>query len=109
LLPALSSASTVNVFMPKVEVSIGDPLGTLPVHDFKPEPPASTHEYTAFACSLRTKVGEEAVEAALAAVTEDDERLVAELTDLWFHAYVRLAARGLDSRQVEDKLARRAR
>jgi len=54
-------------------------------------------------------VGEEAVEVALAAVTEDDQRLVAELADLWFHAYVRLAARGLDSRQVEDKLARRAR
>jgi phosphoribosyl-ATP pyrophosphohydrolase/phosphoribosyl-AMP cyclohydrolase len=55
------------------------------------------------------KVGEEAVEAALAAVTEDDERLVAELADLWFHAYVLLAARGLDPAQVEDELARRAR
>ena len=59
--------------------------------------------------SCAQKVGEEAVEVALAAVTEDDQRLVAELADLWFHAYVRLAARGLDSRQVEDKLARRAR
>jgi len=55
------------------------------------------------------KVGEEAVEAALAAVAEDDERLVAELADLWFHSYVLLAARGLDSAQVEDELARRAR
>jgi phosphoribosyl-ATP pyrophosphohydrolase/phosphoribosyl-AMP cyclohydrolase len=55
------------------------------------------------------KVGEEAIEAALAAVLEDDERLVAELADLWFHAYVLLAARGLDPAQVEDELARRAR
>src|ERR671932_225020 len=55
------------------------------------------------------KVGEEAVEAALAAVAEDDERLVAELADLWFHSYVLLAARGLDPAQVEDELARRAR
>ncbi len=54
------------------------------------------------------KVGEEAVEAALAAVAEDDERLVAELADLWFHSYVLLAARGLDPSQVEDELARRA-
>ena len=55
------------------------------------------------------KVGEEAVEAALAAVAEDDERLVEELADLWFHSYVLLAARGLDPAQVEDELARRAR
>jgi phosphoribosyl-ATP pyrophosphohydrolase/phosphoribosyl-AMP cyclohydrolase len=55
------------------------------------------------------KVGEEAVEATLAAVAEDDERLVAELADLWFHSYVLLAARGLDPAQVEDELARRAR
>jgi phosphoribosyl-ATP pyrophosphohydrolase len=54
-------------------------------------------------------VGEEAVEAALAAVAEDDERLVSELADLWFHSYVLLAARGLDPSQVEDELARRAR
>ena len=59
--------------------------------------------------SCAQKVGEEAVEAALAAVTEDDERVVAELADLWFHAYVLLAARGLDPEQVEDELARRAR
>jgi phosphoribosyl-ATP pyrophosphohydrolase/phosphoribosyl-AMP cyclohydrolase len=55
------------------------------------------------------KVGEEAVETTLAAVAEDDERLVAELADLWFHSYVLLAARGLDPAQVEDELARRAR
>jgi len=54
------------------------------------------------------KVGEEAVEAALAAAAEDDERLVAELADLWFHSFVLLAARGLDPAQVEDELARRA-
>ena len=54
------------------------------------------------------KVGEEGVEAALAAVGEDDERLVAELADLWFHSYVLLAARGLDPAAVEQELRRRA-
>jgi phosphoribosyl-ATP pyrophosphohydrolase/phosphoribosyl-AMP cyclohydrolase len=54
------------------------------------------------------KVGEEAVEAALAAVGEDDERVVAEVADLWFHVYVLLAARGLDPAQVEAELRRRA-
>ena len=52
------------------------------------------------------KVGEEAVEAALAAVGED-ERVVAEVADLWFHVYVLLAARGLDPAQVEAELRRR--
>jgi phosphoribosyl-ATP pyrophosphohydrolase/phosphoribosyl-AMP cyclohydrolase len=54
------------------------------------------------------KVGEEGVEAALAGAAESDERLVAELADLWFHSYVLLAARGLDPVAVEDELRRRA-
>jgi phosphoribosyl-ATP pyrophosphohydrolase/phosphoribosyl-AMP cyclohydrolase len=53
------------------------------------------------------KVGEEGVEAALAAVTESDERLVEELADLWFHSYVLLATRGLDPATVEAELRRR--
>jgi len=54
------------------------------------------------------KLGEEGVEAALAAAGESDERLVSELADLWFASYVVLAARGLDPAAVEDELARRA-
>jgi phosphoribosyl-AMP cyclohydrolase / phosphoribosyl-ATP pyrophosphohydrolase len=55
------------------------------------------------------KVGEEAVEAAVAALSESDERLIEEIADLWFHSYVLLAARGLDPAAVEDELARRRR
>jgi phosphoribosyl-ATP pyrophosphohydrolase/phosphoribosyl-AMP cyclohydrolase len=55
------------------------------------------------------KLGEEGVEAALAAAGESDERLVSELADLWFASYVVLAARGLDPDAVEDELKRRAR
>jgi phosphoribosyl-ATP pyrophosphohydrolase len=54
------------------------------------------------------KLGEEGVEAALAAAGESDERLVSELADLWFASYVVLAARGLDPAAVEEELARRA-
>ena len=54
------------------------------------------------------KLGEEGVEAALAAAGESDERLVSELADLWFASYVVLAARGLDPVAVEDELSRRA-
>jgi phosphoribosyl-ATP pyrophosphohydrolase/phosphoribosyl-AMP cyclohydrolase len=53
------------------------------------------------------KLGEEAVEAALAGAGESDERLVEELADLWFHSYVLLAARGLDPSAVEEELERR--
>ena len=54
------------------------------------------------------KVGEEAVELAVAALDEDDERMVEEAADLVYHLYVLLAARGLDPAQVEDALAARA-
>jgi len=54
------------------------------------------------------KLGEEGVEAALAAASECDERLVAELADLWFASYLVLAARRLDPDAVEAELRRRA-
>jgi phosphoribosyl-ATP pyrophosphohydrolase/phosphoribosyl-AMP cyclohydrolase len=54
------------------------------------------------------KVGEEGVEAALAGAAETEERVVAEVADLWFHSYVLLAARGLDPADVEAELRRRA-
>jgi phosphoribosyl-AMP cyclohydrolase / phosphoribosyl-ATP pyrophosphohydrolase len=55
------------------------------------------------------KLGEEGLEAALAGAAESDERVVAELADLWFASYVLLAARGLDPAAVERELERRAR
>jgi phosphoribosyl-ATP pyrophosphohydrolase/phosphoribosyl-AMP cyclohydrolase len=55
------------------------------------------------------KLGEEGVEAALAVASEDDERVVSELADLWFAGYVALAARGLDPSAVEAELERRRR
>jgi phosphoribosyl-AMP cyclohydrolase / phosphoribosyl-ATP pyrophosphohydrolase len=59
------------------------------------------------AAACARKVGEEGVEAALAGAAEDDERLVSELADLWFHSYVLLAARRLDPAAVERELRRR--
>jgi phosphoribosyl-ATP pyrophosphohydrolase/phosphoribosyl-AMP cyclohydrolase len=54
------------------------------------------------------KVGEEAVEAAVAAVAGDRDALVGEAADLVFHLYVLLAAAGVDLSEVEDELTRRA-
>ncbi len=53
------------------------------------------------------KLGEEAVEAAIAA-TAGDGRLVSEAADMLFHLYVLLAVAGVDVAEVEDELARRA-
>jgi phosphoribosyl-AMP cyclohydrolase / phosphoribosyl-ATP pyrophosphohydrolase len=56
---------------------------------------------------LARKVGEEGVETAVAALSEDDERVVSEAADLWFHTLLLLRSRGLDPAAVEDELRRR--
>jgi phosphoribosyl-ATP pyrophosphohydrolase len=53
------------------------------------------------------KVGEEAVELTVAALEENDGRVVEEAADLVYHLYVLLAARGVDLARVEDELRRR--
>jgi phosphoribosyl-ATP pyrophosphohydrolase/phosphoribosyl-AMP cyclohydrolase len=53
------------------------------------------------------KVGEEAVELAVASLSESDERVVSEAADLWFHTLLLLRSRGLDPAAVEDELRRR--
>src|SRR5499427_5503375 len=53
------------------------------------------------------KLGEEAIETGLAAVQEDDSRLVAEAADLLYHLLVLLEARGVTLAQVEAALEKR--
>jgi phosphoribosyl-ATP pyrophosphohydrolase len=53
------------------------------------------------------KLGEEAVETALAAVGEDREHLIAETADLLYHLLVVLEARGVTLAEVEATLAAR--
>jgi phosphoribosyl-ATP pyrophosphohydrolase len=53
------------------------------------------------------KLGEEAVECVIAAVTEDRDRLVAEAADLVYHLLVVLEARGVALAEVETALAGR--
>ena len=55
------------------------------------------------------KLGEEAVEAALAAVAEDREHLVGEAADVLYHLLVLLKARGVSLSEVEDLLATRTK
>ncbi|MEJ2377425.1 MAG: phosphoribosyl-ATP diphosphatase [Pseudolabrys sp.] len=53
------------------------------------------------------KLGEEAVETALAAVQEDKSRVVSEVADLLYHLFVLLEARGVTLAEVEAALAQR--
>ena len=55
------------------------------------------------------KLGEEAVEMAIAAVGEDRDRVVAEAADVLYHLLVLLHARGIALAEVESVLAERTR
>jgi phosphoribosyl-ATP pyrophosphohydrolase len=54
------------------------------------------------------KLGEEAIETALAAVDEDRDRVIAEAADVIYHLLVLLEARGIALADVEAELGRRA-
>ena len=55
------------------------------------------------------KLGEEAVELALASVTESRERLIEETADLLYHLLVVLKARDIKLSEVETVLGARTR
>jgi len=55
------------------------------------------------------KFGEEAVEAVLAAVAEDNERMTGEAADVLYHLLVMLHARGVTLREVEALLETRTK
>jgi phosphoribosyl-ATP pyrophosphohydrolase len=54
------------------------------------------------------KFGEEAVEAAIAAVSDDREGLVGEAADVIYHLLVLLHARGISLDEVEAELTARS-
>jgi len=56
---------------------------------------------------IAQKLGEEAVETVIAALTEDDAALTGEAADLVFHLTVLLAERGIGWAEVAAELGRR--
>jgi phosphoribosyl-ATP pyrophosphohydrolase len=56
---------------------------------------------------IAQKVGEEASETVVAALAQDEARLIAEVADLTYHVLVLLAARGLSPADVMAELERR--
>jgi phosphoribosyl-ATP pyrophosphohydrolase len=55
------------------------------------------------------KLGEEAVEAAIAAISEDRDRMIGEAADVLYHLLVVLHARGIRLDEVEAELGARTR
>jgi phosphoribosyl-ATP pyrophosphohydrolase len=55
------------------------------------------------------KLGEEAVEAAIAAISEDKDRVIGEAADVLYHLLVVLHARGITLDEVEAELGARTR
>ena len=58
---------------------------------------------------IAQKVGEEATEVLVAALAQEDQRLIEELADLTYHTLVLMAARGLSPADVLSELERRHR
>ena len=56
---------------------------------------------------MAQKVGEEALEAVIEAVSGNDERLIYECSDLFYHLIVLLTSKGLRIEQVAAELAER--
>ena len=58
---------------------------------------------------IAQKVGEEGTEVVVAALAQDDQRLIEEVADLMYHTMVLLSARGLTPEQVLTELGNRHR
>ena len=72
-----------------------------------PQEGSYTNQLLADRAKAAQKVGEEAVEVAVAALAQSDERLVEEMADLIYHSLVLLESRNLTWTDVLIELERR--
>jgi phosphoribosyl-ATP pyrophosphohydrolase len=56
---------------------------------------------------IAQKVGEEGTEVVVAALAQDEQRLIEEVADLTYHTLVLLSARGLNPAQILTELEKR--
>lgn len=82
------------------------------IEDRKNHPTEKSYTATLFAEGLpriAQKVGEEGTEVVVAALAQDNQRLIEEVADLTFHTLVLLSARGLSPADVLSELEKRHR
>lgn len=91
---------------------MADPLDTLEttIRARRDADPATSYTAKLFArgrAKIAQKVGEEAVETVIAALTEDKAALIGEATDLVFHLLVLLADCGVTLDDLRAEIAHR--
>ncbi len=80
------------------------------IQDRKQNPTEKSYTASFFAEGLpkiAQKVGEEATEVVVAALAQNDQRLIEEVADLTYHTLVLLSARGLTPEQILTELEKR--
>lgn len=80
------------------------------IEDRKKNPIEKSYTSSLFAeglSKIAQKVGEEGTEVVIAALAQDDQRLVEEVADLTYHTLVLLSARGLTPAQILAELKKR--
>jgi phosphoribosyl-ATP pyrophosphohydrolase len=80
------------------------------IEDRKNHPTEKSYTASLFSQGLpkiAQKVGEESAEVIVAALAQEDQRLIEEAADLTYHTLVLLSARGLTPAQVFAELERR--
>lgn len=82
------------------------------IEDRKKNPNEKSYTSSLFADGLSRiaqKVGEEGTEVVVAALTQDDQRLIEEVADLTYHTLVLLSVRGLSPAHILTELRKRHR
>ena len=80
------------------------------IEDRKNHPTEKSYTASLFAEGLpkiAQKVGEESAEVIVAALAQDNQRLIEEVADLTYYTLVLLSARGLNVQEVLIELERR--
>lgn len=80
------------------------------IEDRKIHPIEQSYTSSLFAeglSKIAQKVGEEGTEVVIAALAQDDQRLVEEIADLTYHTLVLLSARGLTPKHILAELEKR--
>lgn len=82
------------------------------IQDRKNNPSQESYTSSLFAEGLpkiAQKIGEESTEVLVAALAQEDKRLIEEVADLTYHALVLLAERGITPAQILAELEKRHR
>ncbi len=89
-------------------MQINDLYQTIRDRQANPQPGSYTNSlFDSGLPRIAQKVGEEGTEVVVAALAQENARLVEEIADLTYHVLVLMAAKGLTPEDVLDELTRR--